>query len=230
MECIEFVKATVLTLSEETFELLKDTLVNDYLDFYIVDKQSIDKDLLSEKLCDYFEKVELKTGKKFDKQLKAYVENLNDIVEHRLTKSTKADKKNNIPAYTPRARNFYEVANSKAKGGIFNSVEDLQDYTRIMMCLYAAVINKDFEAVDNLDFSLNCINATSIIESMRNEKEDNLFNKVVHSKNKGPQQSKQLNEDKPKFDIKDHNEIDSSTFVIAIIMLHFILDNRVIGD
>ena len=49
------------------------------------------KDLeLSEKICDYFEKLELKTGKSFDKYVESYLKDLDSIIERRITYKAKA--------------------------------------------------------------------------------------------------------------------------------------------
>ena len=55
----------------------------------------------NEKVCDYFEKVELKTGKTFNKQIQKYIENLKDLVEDYIEEEPKQKKKEKLPTITP---------------------------------------------------------------------------------------------------------------------------------
>ena len=69
-----------MSLDQENFEAIKKALVGEYLSFSIISDEDISKAVLAEKLCDYFEKLELKTGKDFDKQLDAYIKDLDSIL------------------------------------------------------------------------------------------------------------------------------------------------------
>lgn len=67
LEYIDFVVETLGSLDDNTFEMLKKALVGEYLSFSVIKEDKVSKEVLSEKICDYFEKVTIKTGKSFDK-------------------------------------------------------------------------------------------------------------------------------------------------------------------
>jgi len=49
-------------LDDEAIDFLKSKIIGEYLDFYYADPSSVSREIFMEKLCDYLEKVELKTG------------------------------------------------------------------------------------------------------------------------------------------------------------------------
>ena len=67
MEYIDFAVETVGSFDDNTFEMLKKALVGEYLSFSIIKEDKVSKEELTEKVCDYFEKVTIKTVKSFDK-------------------------------------------------------------------------------------------------------------------------------------------------------------------
>ena len=66
LEYIDFVVETLGSFDDDTFEMLKKALVGEYLSFSVIKEDKVSKEELSEKVCDYFEKVTIKTGKSFD--------------------------------------------------------------------------------------------------------------------------------------------------------------------
>ena len=211
MEYRDLVKTTVLDMDQDIFVMLQKALVGQYLSFSIIDAEEITKEILAEKLCDYFEKLELKTGKAFEKHLDAYIGNIESIVGGRVAKAPQPKKKDATPVVVPRARKYYEKAmNVKNTRSI--TVRQLKDYTRIMMCLYAAIIKNNNKEIDNLDYSASCIDPDAIITSMKNE------------------QDMLLKLKKPKFDIKELYCSDTCTFIIAIIALYAIVGEKVQGE
>ena len=211
MEYRDLVKTTVLDMDQDIFLMLQKALVGEYLSFSIIDAEEITKEILAEKLCDYFEKLELKTGKAFEKHLDAYIGNIESIVGGKVAKAPQPKKKDATPVVVPRARKYYEKAmNVKNTRSI--TVRQLKDYTRIMMCLYAAIIKNNNKEIDNLDYSASCIDPDAIITSMKNE------------------QDMLLKLKKPKFDIKELYCSDTCTFIIAIIALYAIVGEKVQGE
>lgn len=211
MEYRDLVKTTVLDMDQDIFEMLKKALVGEYLSFSIIDAEEITKEILAEKICDYFEKLELKTGKAFEKHLDAYIGNVESIVGGRVAKAPQQKKKDAAPIVVPRARKYYEKAmNVKNTRSI--TVRQLKDYTRIMMCLYVAIIKNNYKEIDNMDYSAACIDPDAIISSMKNE------------------QDMLLKLKKPKFDIKELYCSDTCTFIIAIIVLYAIVGEKVQGE
>ena len=209
MEYKEFVTETVGHFEEEKFEIAKSTLVGDYLPFSIIEREDITIEALSEKLCDYFEKVELQSFKSFEKQVKVYMDNLDAIIENDIERTPKQKKKDRSPVETPRARKYYEKA-KEIKESRDISLERIIDYSRIMLCLYAAIIDNNHKYIGDFDFSTDSLDQNRILEAMKKEKRMKL--PLIGSKNK--------------FDIRDLYSLDTSTFVMTIIMLQTILNER----
>ena len=63
MEIKEFIAEMVNNLDTKYFNLLKNRLSGEYLTFYFVEEEKISTEVFGEKLADYFEKIEIKTGK-----------------------------------------------------------------------------------------------------------------------------------------------------------------------
>lgn len=211
MEYRDFIKSTIMTIqSGDRFEQLKKDLVEDYIPFSFISEEDVTSDILAEKLCDYFEKLELKTGKEFDKTVEVYMKNLDSIVEGHIVKTPK-NKKNDPSTIVPRSRRYYEKAVS-LKNDI--TPRRLIDYSRIMLCLYSEIIKNGYKEIDNLDFSADCLDPKNIIEAMKNEQKT-----VVANVGK-----------KSRFDIKERYCTDTCTFIIAIILLYKILDDTVLEE
>ncbi len=210
MDYSEFVKSTVNTLQSDLFEHIKTVLIPEYLSFSIIPEDEITLGMLSEKICDYFEKLELKTGKNFDKYVESFLKDLDSIVERRIKKTPQPKKNDPTPVTIPRARKYYDKAVSLKKTRAL-STGHLVDYTRIMLCLYSAIIKNGFKEIDNFDFSSDCLNPLDIIDAMKSEQEPAAI-KIRK---------------KQKFDIKDLYCSDTCTFILTIVLLYKILNDRV---
>ena len=210
MDYSEFVKSTVYSFRSDVFDQIKTVLIPEYLSFSIISEDGITPAILSEKICDYFEKLELKTGKSFDKYVESYLKDLDSIVEKRIAKTPQQKKNDPTPVVIPRARKYYEKAVSLKKARTL-ATGVLVDYTRIMLCLYTAIIKSGFKEIGNFDFSSDCINPLDIIAAMKNEQEP-----VAIKIGK-----------KQKFDIKDLYCSDTCTFMLAIVLAYKILNDRV---
>lgn len=210
MDYSEFVKTTVYSFQSDVFDQIKAVLIPEYLSFSIIPEDGITPAILSEKLCDYFEKLELKTGKSFDKYVASYLKDLDSIIERRIQKTPQQKKNDPIPVVVPRSRMYYEKAVSLKKARTL-ATGVLVDYTRIMLCLYTAIIKSGFKEISNFDFSSDCINPLDIIAAMKNEQEP-----VAIKIGK-----------KQKFDIKDLYCSDTCTFMLTIILAYKILNDRV---
>ena len=159
MDYCEFVRETICNYSADIFEMAKKALVDEYLSFSIIPDEEITIGILSEKVCDYFEKLELKSGKNFEKQLDAYLKAVDSIVSRRVAVTPRQKKKNADPVTTPRARKYYEKAESIKEKRTWK-VRSLLDYSRIMFCLYSAIIENGYKEIQNLDFFSYCIKPT----------------------------------------------------------------------
>lgn len=209
MNCIDFVNVTIKNFEENLFYEIKEILVGDYLPFSIIENSAITNEILSEKLCDFFEKIELKSNKSFDKQIKNYMDEFDSIVKSGIAKEPRQNKKNNEIVHTPRARKYYNKANLlKSEKDI--TIETLLDYSRIMMCLYTAMSNSLNKDVENFDYSIGCLNIEKIMQSMQQEKS------LVGKKNK--------------FNTNEIFSVDNCMFVFTIIMFYYIKSTEVAGE
>lgn len=205
-----FVQETILSMSPVAFRRLKEVLVGKYISFHTIVPENVTQEILAEKLHDYFEKICYKTGKKFDDQLKAYMAALDSVVEPNVAKNQQAKK--NEPAPPPyRSRKYYEKAAEIRKN--MKSMSELTDYTRLMMCLYAAIIKDGGEKIQNLDFAVSSLHPDVIEAALKAEKESVLFG---------------IKNPKSRFNTSDPYSMDTCFFVIAIILLYTIIGDSLV--
>ena len=205
MEYKEFVERTINQFDEERFVSVRQSLIGEYIRFNCLKEDEITKPVLAEKICDYFEKLEYKTSKQFDKQLQAYTSGLNSIVEDRIAKTPK-QKKGETPVEDPRARKYYDKATSILKSRDL-TVRDIIDYTRIMLCLYTAIIDNKYKPIENFDFSAEVLRQEKIVNSMKDEKTKGIVKKR-------------------RFNTEELYSLDTCVLIFTIIMLHTIANER----
>lgn len=145
-------------LSDENFNSLK-KYINKYLEFYKFKNESITKDVLEEKVCDYFELI------RFDKmtdETPAYLvtDSLLSLIR------VKGNKKvcTTINKYIEKANNIKKIV----KKGTY-SMEDLKDFSRIFLTIYYPS-NKKGKEFNDSDFSF-------ILEDIDFDKTYNQLNK-----------------------------------------------------
>lgn len=208
MSYVNFVQTIITSLDEKLFNDLRDFLVYEFVPLSIAKKEDLTNTVFAEKLCDYFEKIELSTGKKFDKVLEKYCLDLSDIVGSKVADEPKTRKNQPTPPM-PRARKYFNRATNIIKDD--KSLKPaLLDYSRIVLSLYMEIINNNFKEIDNFDLALKNLNLLKIIEAMRNET-STVFKKA-------------------KFDTKDPYKSDRSTFVITVMMFYYMKSKEVVGD
>ena len=207
-----FVQETILDMNTIPCERVKDSLLGEYIPLHVITPDTATKYVLAEKIHDYFEKLQYKTNKKFEDYIKSFMATLDDLVEPHIAKTPTAKKNEPVPV-TPRARKYYEKATSIKKS--LKSISELIDYTRLMLCLYTAIINSDEERISNFDFGINCLDPIAIEASLKGEKEATLFG---------------MKNPKPRFDTSDPYTSDTCFFVIAIIMLYTIIGGSLEED
>lgn len=211
MNCLDLVQGTVLKMNQATFTQWKDALVGHYIAFSVISPEEINQAIMAEKLCDYFEKAEIKNGKSFEKFVDIYFSNLDSIVAERVAKTPQQRKKDEAPLPMPRARKYYEKAQEIRKRKFNVSV--MIDYSRIMMCLYAAVIENGRKEILNLDYAVGSLKIDDIIASMQQEQDAFPFNIAK----------------KKKFDTADFYSTDAITFILAITLLYKITGDNLEG-
>lgn len=214
MDSKGFIKETVCKLQPSIFNQLKESIVDSYITFSILQPYCVITDVLAEKLCDYFETLEVNTGKSFDKQIESYMNDLDDIVSPWIAKTPQTKKGDTSPTINPRTRMYYEKAlhlkNSKAL-----ITRMILDYSRIMMCLYMEITRgNQHKVIDNFTYSADCINPTIIIERLKDEEKSLPFSKAK----------------KTRFDTKDKYNSDSCTMILAIIALYTIKNETMQGE
>ncbi len=212
MTYLEFVKATICDLNQSAFEELKKILLGEYISFSIIDHENVTVDILAEKVCDYFNTLEVKTGRTFDKRIETYLKDLDTIVAPSIAKTYQTKIGDPETIVEPRSRKYYEKALS-IKDVKNPSITEIIDYTRIMMCLYTEIIKNKEKPITNFDYSAFCLIPEKLIN-------DNL-NK--HGLAPAPRTMK-------RFDTKDPYGNDRCTLILLIILLCSIVNGRVEGD
>ena len=208
MDCPSFIQTTITNLDPGLFCGLRDVLLDQFLKLSIAKKEDLTAPILGEKLCDYFEKIELK-GMPFEKVVDKYVEALDSVVGERIAEKPK-QKKNKPTPPTPRARKYYDHA-CFLKQTIKESNSSLLDYTRIMLCLYSAIVGADLKQIVDFDLSISGLNLAELIKALRKET-TGFVNK------------------RPRFETGDPYVSDKSTFVLLVILFFYMKNNEVEGE
>ena len=154
---------------------------------------------VAEKLYDHFEKVELKNRCDFNKLIKAYFKSMNDIIEPSIEKAK----------VQTRAQKYYEkaVEISKLKQLTF---QDLLDYSRIVICLYIAIIKNRSVPISNFDLSLECLDLELIL--------DNISKETVAAIG--------LKKRKDRFDLSDSYGMDVCVLLVFTLLLFKLKDGE----
>ena len=204
----DFVKKTISSLNPTSFERLKDVLNSEhYIPFDFIDADKVDEHALEEKISDYFEKVELLAGgKRFDYLIEQYAENLDSVVNDYISGIARSVKGGSQT--DSRAKNYYDKANDLRKTGL-KSFDAILDYSRIMLCLYMAIINNKHRHISNFEYSSECLDRKGLIDALKNEKVSILLG------------------EKRRFDTHSPYRMDRCTFIIVIIMCQYIKSKEV---
>ena len=208
----EFIEGTVRKLDQPLFEEAKERLVGEYITFSFIDDEKVYINVFAEKLCDYFDKLEFKTGENFDSILKKYMSNWDELVGKRIAKEP-ATKKNEPPQPVPRAKKYYNhIIEIKKSRNL--TIKQLVDYSRIMMCLYTAIIKGNFVEISDFGYSVDGLSIDKIIAAMKAEKPNGILGIGK----------------KAMFDLTDLHCSDTSTFILTMVMYYYIKDNAIEGE
>lgn len=213
MEINQLINETVGKMNPTVFGMLKEKLVGEYITFSIIDSNNVTTDIFMEKLCDYFEKVSLKSSDDFDQLIKKYLSDWTDLVEDNIAEESSEDKKENAKPIVPRTRKYFLHAKQLSESRSITA-KQLTDYSRILFCLYTAIINNGFKPTDDFDLSIKCLDIDKIINAMRQKKQGGFLFIGGGSK----------------FDTSDAHGEDTGVFVLTIIMYYHIKNNEVIGE
>ena len=212
MEISKFISGTIGELSADCFNALKKKLLGEYISFSILDENEVKKDVFSEKLCDYFEKLELKTSDDFDKLISEFLSDWNILVEDNISKESSADK-DGAASGVPRARKYFVHAN-RLKESRNITIQQLSDYSRIMMCLYMSIIESQFKEIEDFDYSTKCLEIDKIISAMREKKSDGF---LVFGGG-------------AMFDTSELYSLDTGVFIMTIIMYYYVKTDEIEGE
>ena len=171
MDYTELVRESIGNLSKPLFEEAKNTIVDGYIKLSIMKKEEITPSVLSEKVCDYIEKVLIQNGTPFEQLLKEYYSVFDSIVKGKIKSLAGSDGKGK----KTRAGKYYDKACTIRKGPL--TIQNLMDYTRIMMCLYMRIIEtkKDYP-IENFNYSSECLHLPEMLDSLRSEEADRIKN------------------------------------------------------
>ena len=134
MTAKELLDLSLGELDEEAIEFLKEKIVGEYLEFSYVDPSKISREVFMEKLCDYLEKVELKTGDSLNVNLQKYMSSMKNLAGRRVARETRVKKGETKPP-VPRAREYYEKARD-IRYSKDPSFEQRIEFVKIILCLY----------------------------------------------------------------------------------------------
>lgn len=220
MDYKQFVNSTINRLDQPSFDAVKKALVGEYLSFSIIGEDSISREILSEKVCDYFEKfgiknsfskqIEKQIDSQFNFQIDNYIKTWDSIVNQRVRLAPKGKKVKTDEDKT-RARRYYDRAYS-IKNTRTLTTRNLIDYSRIMMCLYVAIVENRYKSIENFDFSIDKLVPEKIIDDLKRYKVE-----------RGPIKSN-------RFNIEELYCSDTCFFILVIIVLHTILNDKVVGE
>ena len=212
MDIKEFISSTVKKLEIRDLERLKDRLIGEYLKFAFIDENSISQDIFCEKLADYFEKIEIKTGDAFARILAKYGANLDEVVKRYIPKEPSAKKGEPVPPM-PRSIKYYKHA-MEIKSSRDLTMKQLTDYSRIMMSLYMGAVRAGMHEVTDYEFSTADLDLDKIISAMKAEKPG--FGLSIARKTL--------------FDLGELYCIDTATFILTMIMFCYIKTNEAEGE
>jgi len=205
----DFIGYTVKGLDDKLIDVLKEKLSGEYLTFHFVDSSKISKWGFCEKMVDYFEKVEIKTGDDFSKLLIGFVSNLEEVVKRYIPKEPSTKKGEPVPAI-PRSLKYYKHA-LEIKSSRSLTLKQIVDYSRIMLCLYMGTINNGMKSVNDYMFSTDRLNLDKIINALKAEKAGGIRKKSL-------------------FNLEDLYCSDTATFIITMIMYCHIKNLEIEGE
>lgn len=229
MDRFTLINAILSNLSDACFVELRDKLFKRYIPFNAPSAQEITPVFLSEKLCDYIEKVEISVESTFDNQIEYCVWVLDSIVSDRISKPQKSARKG-AAHEIPRARRYYEKAKGMKKACL--DMDVFLDYYRLMVCLYMASIRQESATVDDFDFSSGSLDLEQILSALEKEKPDRIAAAGKELRNKfrlEPEKTslRQAVTKKARFNLEKPYSQDRCFFVIIILMFYYIKSKEI---
>ena len=141
MEFKKFIEATICTFDQPAFDLIKALLIGDYIPFYFIKPEDVTVNILAEKTGDYFHKLEIKTGKSFDRRIDTYMKDLDTIVAPSIAKTVQSKVGETTINEEPRSRKY-------------------------MMCLYTEIIKNPERPIINFDYASSCLIPEKLVDAI----------------------------------------------------------------
>ena len=140
----------IMNYSNESFNLSRNYL-SDFISCYYAEYDKLNKSEIIEKICDYTMVFELKNSKKDSSIPELYVNELMPIIN----KIVKTPKKDEIPCLAYRyAVRAQEITERVRKAKCDNVLDDLEDITKIFLCLYDRYLKNNHEKIETIDFKI----------------------------------------------------------------------------
>ncbi|MBR3312869.1 MAG: hypothetical protein IKG18_01885 [Atopobiaceae bacterium] len=203
MNTHDFLSETVCSMDRSHLEFLKRMPIGDHIQFSFVASEDIDSAVLAEKLNDYFKMVGLKIFRNFDDCISSYMEVLNSIVEPRILKEAPTGSAGRGAGLSRAWRYYDRVAMYREARN--KTIDNLIDYSRIMLCLYESILENDLEPINNFDYDRDSLDPLAIMESMLLEETGGFFSRK-------------------RIDLSKPYEMGACIVVITAIMLATIVD------
>mgnify|MGYP007070252275 CR=1 FL=1 len=183
----------------------------EYMSCFYMNLDEMGAENLLEKICDYVMVFESKNNKKDSSIPDIYTGELMPV----MSKIVKAPKKDEIPCQAYRyLKRAEEITGRIKKKSSNNLLEDLEDFTKIFLCIYDKYLKDKKEKVENIDFKVRGIGFEYIKTDMIKEKRF----KFLQPKNK--------TEDETIYNvlkINDKNNIyNARNFAVMIMTLMYI--------
>ena len=153
MALIDF-KTLILELSEDSFERVK-YRISPRLNFYYIDSENADRYMLLEKLGDYLRTFELKTGKRDNDLAIIYTTELMKYIDYRIKEDTRADR------YYNKAKEIIQTIREKLSD---NLLQNLEDFTKIFLCLYSEYVKDPEKNVEKISFYVRDIDIDAVLQ------------------------------------------------------------------
>lgn len=140
----------IMNYSDDMFNLSK-KYISDYISCFYTDYDSLNRSEVIEKICDYTMMFEVKNNKKDSSIPELYVNELLPIIN----KIVKVPKKDEVPClaykYALRAQ---EIADRIKKLKSENIMDDMEDITKIFLCLYNHYLKNNHEKIETIEFKI----------------------------------------------------------------------------
>lgn len=207
MDRKEFITQTVGGLTQEAFVSLRNILLDDsFIPLGMTQAEKMDWGCFEEKLYDHFEKVELTSGRSFERLAQAYIEALDAVVAPRVAQSHQSIKDDETVIMIPLARKYYNETVS-AVNVEKPDMQQLTEYTRRMMCLYTAYLNNRGKEIYNLEDDASVLSAEKLMSALAKEKVTGFSGKK-----------------KNRFNLKVRFSVDRCIFIMAYMLIYSVID------